>query len=66
MYRSELFNSISHLVGAALALAGMAVLIVLGSVDGDAWKIISFTIYGTTLFVLYLISTLYHSLRGKA
>jgi hemolysin III len=41
-------------------------LIVLGSVDGDAWKIISFTIYGTTLFVLYLISTLYHSLRGKA
>jgi hemolysin III len=66
MYRGELFNSISHLVGAALALAGAAALISLGSINADAWQIVSFSIYGSTLFILYLISTLYHSLRGKA
>ena len=64
MYRGERFNSISHLLGAVFALAGVAVLIVLGAEDGSAWKIVSFSIYGATLFVLYLVSTLYHSLRG--
>jgi hemolysin III len=65
MYRSELFSSISHLIGAALALAAMAVLITLGAIGGGAWEVVSFAIYGTTLFILYLISTLYHSLRGR-
>ena len=36
------------------------------SLRGDAWKIAGFTVYGGTLFALYLLSTLYHSLRGKA
>lgn len=66
MYRGERFNSISHLVGAVLALAGVVVLIVLGAGDGDAREVVSFSVYGTTLFVLYLISTLYHSFRGRS
>ena len=66
MYHGERFNSISHLVGAALALAGLVVLVVFASLQGDLWKIISFSIYGTTLFLLYTLSTLYHSLRGRA
>jgi hemolysin III len=66
MYHGERFNSISHLIGAALALAGVVVLVVLASLQGDPWKVISFTIYGTSLFLLYLLSTLYHSLRGRA
>ena len=64
MYRGERFNSISHLLGAALALAGLAVLITLGALKGDAWKVVSFTIYGATLFILYITSTLYHSFKG--
>jgi len=36
------------------------------SAQGDPWKIVSFSIYGTTLFLLYALSTLYHSLRGGA
>jgi len=60
----ERFNSISHLVGAALALAGTVVLVVLASMDGDAWRIVAFSVYGTTLFLLYLVSTLYHGLPG--
>jgi hemolysin III len=62
----ERFNSISHLVGAALALAGTVVLLVLASADGDVRRIVAFSVYGTTLFLLYLVSTLYHGLPGPA
>lgn len=65
MYKGERLNSISHLVGAVGALVGLAILVVLASRQGDPWKIVSFSIYGTTLFLLYLFSTLYHSLREK-
>jgi len=66
MYKGERFNSISHLVGAAFALAGGAVLVTLAAIEGDARKIVSYSIYGFTLFLLYLFSTLYHSLSGPA
>jgi len=66
MYHGERFNSISHLVGTALALAGLVVLVVLASMQGDPWKIVSFSVYGASLFLLYAMSTLYHSLRGRA
>jgi len=66
VYYGERFNSISHLVGAALALAGMVVLVVFAALQGDPWKIVSFSIYGASLFLLYTLSTLYHSLRGRA
>jgi len=42
------------------------VLVVVASLQGDPWRIVSFSIYGATLLVLYLFSTLYHSLRGTA
>jgi len=66
MYPGERFNSISHLVGACLALVGAVVLIVLASPHGDATKIVSLVIYGASLFALYTFSTLYHSLKGPA
>jgi hemolysin III len=66
MYKGERFNSITHLVGAAFALAGAAVLVTYASIDGDLRKITSYSIYGFTLFLLYLISTLYHSVAGPA
>jgi hemolysin III len=66
MYHGERFNSISHLVGAALALAGAVLLVVLAARLGDPWKIISFSIYGTMLVTLYVFSALYHSVRGRA
>ena len=66
MYRGERFNGITHLSGALLALAGAVALIVLGSLKADPWRIVSFSIYGATLVFLYLTSTLYHSLRGRA
>jgi hemolysin III len=66
MYHGERFNSISHLLGAALALAGSVLLIVLASRLGDPWKIVSFSVYGAMLVLLYVFSTLYHSVRGNA
>lgn len=65
MYPGERFNSISHLLGAVAALAGSVVLVVYASMQGDPWKIVSFSVYGTTLFLLYLFSVLYHSLYGE-
>ena len=51
MYPGERFNSITHLVGAALALIGVNVLVTLAGVEGGAVRIVSFTIYGVTLFL---------------
>lgn len=66
MYYGEKFNAVTHLVGAALALAGAVVLVVLAAVGGDPWKVVGVAIYGVTLVLLYTFSTLYHSLRGRA
>ncbi len=66
MVKGERFNSISHLVGATLALAGGVVLVVAASQNGDVRRIVSFSVYGATLFLLYLVSTLYHGLPGRA
>jgi hemolysin III len=66
MYKGERVNSISHLFGAVLALSGTAVLVSLASLHGGAMRIVSVSVYGFTLFLLYLVSTLYHSLRGRA
>ena len=65
MYKGEYFNSLSHLVGAALALVGASVLITMASIEGNVTKLVSVSIYGVTLFVLYLSSTLYHSFSGQ-
>ena len=65
-FHGEKFNALSHLAGAVLAIAGTAVLIVLAALTGDARKVVGVTIFGSTLMILYSISTLYHSLGGRA
>ena len=66
MVYGERFNGISHLVGASLATLGAVLLVVIAARMGDPWKIVSFSIYGAMLISLYVASTLYHSLRGRA
>jgi hemolysin III len=65
MHHGEKFNAITHLVGAILAIAGTVTLILLASLQGDPWKIVSVSIYGATLVLLYSFSALYHSLQTK-
>jgi hemolysin III len=51
-------------VGAVAAVVSGVLLVDVAARSGDAWKIFSFSIYAVTLLLLYLTSTLYHSLRG--
>ncbi|MCH7505437.1 hemolysin III family protein [PVC group bacterium] len=60
-----LANSITHGLGAILSVAGLAVMVVLSSLYGDARTIVCASIYGSTLVLLYFSSTLYHSIQNK-
>lgn len=66
MYHGERFNAWTHLIGAVLALVGGIWLLVATSLLGEPLRIVSVAVYGTTLLMLYSISTLYHSVRGRA
>ena len=61
MYYGEKLNSISHLVGAVLALVGLGALLTVGIQSRDPWIVSSFSVFGFTLVLLYTMSTLYHS-----
>jgi hemolysin III len=65
MYRGERFNAWTHLIGALAALSGAVWLIVVAAASGDLLKTASVAIYGVTLVMLYSISTVYHSVRGR-
>lgn len=65
MYKGERFNSITHLAGSVMAAAGLIALVAKAARQGGTLEIVSFSIYGTTLFLLYTFSTLYHSLKGR-
>ncbi len=56
-------SGLTHCIGAVFALAGMVVLIVFSAIWGDGYDVVSFTIFGIGLFLLYLFSTLYHWLN---
>lgn len=66
MDRGERLNSITHLLGALLALVGVVFLVSRAALTGDVWKIVSVSIYGCTLVALYTSSTLYHSIQGAS
>lgn len=60
----EIANSVTHGIGAGLSIAGLTLLVVLAVMNGGTvYHIVSFSIYGGSLIVLYLASTLYHSLQ---
>lgn len=60
----EIANWVTHGIGLALSVAGLTLLIVVASRRGDAWHVVSFTVFGLTLLTLYAVSTLYHSRRS--
>jgi hemolysin III len=60
-------HAVTHGVGAALSVAGLALLVVYSARNGDVWHVASSAIFGATLVLLYSASTLYHSFRsGRA
>ena len=61
----EIFNSVSHGVGIALACVGFGILIILSVLYGDVWAVVSSIVYSFSLFTLYLASTLYHACSNR-
>ena len=61
----EIANSVSHGIGAAFSAVALVILIVFAVQDNDAWRLVSFTIYGASLIALYLASTLYHAFTNE-
>ena len=62
----EIFNSITHGIGAALSIAALVILLVFTVINGGtALDIVGIAIYGATLIILYTMSTLYHAITNK-
>lgn len=59
----DLVSGLTHCIGAALSLVGLVLLIVFAAIYGNTYHVVSFTIFGVGLFLLYLFSTLYHWLN---
>jgi len=65
--REEVANALTHGVGALLSVAALSLLIVFAALKGNATHVVSFTIYGASMLLLYTASTLVHSFpEGKA
>jgi hemolysin III len=63
IFLEEIFNGITHGIGALVSIAALVLLIVFSSIYGNLSHIISCTIFGFTLVLLYTASTLYHSFQ---
>ena len=61
----ERINVISHGIGFLLSIAALVLLVVRASLYGNAYHIVSFTIFGSSLVVLYIASTLYHNAKKE-
>lgn len=61
----ERLNALTHGIGASLSLVGLWALVVSAYLYGGIWHVVSFSIYGVSLFLLYLASTLYHSFTNE-
>ena len=62
----RLFNSITHGVGFVLSVVALILMVIYASYNSDAWSIVGVSIFGATLILLYMSSTLYHAFpRGK-
>lgn len=63
----EIANAVTHGIGVVLSIVGLVVLIVAAVLHGTVWHVVSFTIFGSTMLLLYVSSTMLHALpKGKA
>jgi len=61
----EMLNAATHGFGAILSMSGLVVLIVSANLYGNIWHRLSFSIYGISLLLMYMASTLYHSFKNE-
>ncbi len=61
--KEEIANAITHGIGAILSIPALIILIIHASKHGTASAVVAFTVYGVSMFLLYLFSTLLHSIH---
>ncbi len=66
MYQGERFNAISHLLGTVASVGALLWMLTVAIGSSDPYRIVGASVFGGTLILLYLISTLYHSVQGRA
>jgi hemolysin III len=59
----EVASSATHGLGVVLSISALIILTTLAARSGDIWRVVSFSIYGSTLIIMYLSSVLYHSFQ---
>jgi hemolysin III len=59
----EKINIISHAIGFILSIVALVLLVTHANLYGDAWHIVSFSLFGASLIILYAASTFYHSAK---
>ena len=65
-FGDELASSVIHGIGIALSIGGLALLVVVAALHGDALTVVACAVFGTSLVLLYTASTLYHSISVAA
>lgn len=59
----EIFNMVSHIVGGALAIAAVTLCVIMAAIHHNVWGVVSGSIYGGSMIILYTMSSIYHGLR---
>ncbi len=63
----EIANMVTHIIGGVFALAAIPLLVVTAALRGDPWAVVSGAVYGATLLIMFMVSSIYHGLKpGKA
>lgn len=62
----EIFNMVSHIVGASLGIAVLVLCIIIAAINGNGYGIASGIVYGVSLILLYTISSIYHGLKAES
>lgn len=61
----EVFNMVSHIVGGAIGLAGLVLCVIFAAINGNGYGVVSSAIFGSTLILLYTMSSIYHGLNPQ-
>ena len=62
----EVFSSVTHGIGSALSIAGCSIIVTLSALKGSATDVAASSIYGASLILLFITSTLYHAIRNES
>lgn len=61
----EISNSITHGIGSLLSIAALVIMIVIAAIHDNTIGVVTSTIFGTSLIILYTMSTLYHAITNE-